>query len=179
LFESIVNIRGFTGSIKGYKDGNTSAVQFNDPTGIALDNDGNIFVADGENKKIRIINSKNGDVTTIAELPVKPRMLTIDSNKNIFVSAENLIYKITYAIISYPTPEPTPAPHFDHDQNEKKLREIIKQIEEDNEQLKKKIQILENDNVQFKKKFEEDNEQLKKKKIQILENDKEQLKKAT
>ncbi len=48
----------------GFADGETAAVLFNGPIGIAIDSDGKIFVADTYNDRIRVI--ENGKVSTLA-----------------------------------------------------------------------------------------------------------------
>lgn len=53
------------GSEIGYADGNAEEARFNIPFGIDVDDQGNVFVTDLQNYKIRRI-SPNGEVTTIA-----------------------------------------------------------------------------------------------------------------
>lgn len=48
----------------GHMDGNVAVATFNYPQGVAVDNAGNVYVADGLNNTIRLIS--NGTVTTIA-----------------------------------------------------------------------------------------------------------------
>ncbi len=53
------------GSVQGYLDGIGTAAKFYRPTGICIDNSGNLYVADAANFKIRKIDT-NGNVTTLA-----------------------------------------------------------------------------------------------------------------
>lgn len=55
----------FSGSLQGYKDGPASAAQFYVPTGLALDPNGKLYVADQNNQRIRVIG-KDGTVSTLA-----------------------------------------------------------------------------------------------------------------
>jgi sugar lactone lactonase YvrE len=49
-----------------YKDGKLSEAWFNEPTGLALDDQNNLYVSDTGNQRIRYINFTTGQVTTVA-----------------------------------------------------------------------------------------------------------------
>ncbi len=49
----------------GYVDGNGSSARFSFPQGVAIDRNGNVYVADSENHRIRKVNP-NGQVSTLA-----------------------------------------------------------------------------------------------------------------
>lgn len=84
----------------GTTNGNGSVARFNTPGGIALDGDGNLYVADTYNHAIRKITPL-GDVTTLAGLPgtpgdvdntgtlarfLLPTGVAVDSDDNVFVA---------------------------------------------------------------------------------------------
>ena len=85
------------GSAKGFADGPGSEAKFDNPTGIALDTDGTLWVADTGNNRIRRI-SVTGAVTTLAggdkgfaDGPAKdakfngPVGITVDSKRNLLI----------------------------------------------------------------------------------------------
>ncbi|MFP5262863.1 MAG: NHL repeat-containing protein [Blastocatellia bacterium] len=59
------NVESLAGSGEGYKDGNAAEAQFNTPSGIAIDKDNNIIIADTSNNRIRRI-TPDLNVTTVA-----------------------------------------------------------------------------------------------------------------
>ena len=97
----------------GHADGTGAAASFNQPTGIAIDSSGNLYVSDTGNNTIRKVTS-GGVVTTLAGTAGTtgsadgtgaaarfngPRGLTVDGGGNVYVcdAGNSLIRKITSA----------------------------------------------------------------------------------
>ncbi|HTU80696.1 MAG TPA: SMP-30/gluconolactonase/LRE family protein [Candidatus Acidoferrales bacterium] len=60
------NVKTLAGAPEpGFVDGSGSAARFDEPTGVACDNAGNVYVADSENNAVRMITAA-GVVTTLA-----------------------------------------------------------------------------------------------------------------
>lgn len=59
------DVRTLAGDLDGFADGPARDARFRSPRGLAVDPQGNVFVADSGNHRIRKI-SPNGDVTTLA-----------------------------------------------------------------------------------------------------------------
>ena len=110
---SLFSVSTFAGSgLKGSVDGVGSAASFWEPKAIAIDGQGNLYVADYNNQSIRKITS-SGVVTTLAGSGASGHQdgpgvtatftyslgLTVDLNGNVYVadSANNAIRKITVA----------------------------------------------------------------------------------
>jgi sugar lactone lactonase YvrE len=97
----------------GYTNGTGAAAMFNSPIGIALDQSGNLYVADGGNHVIRKVTAA-GVVTTLAGTPEvwgsvdgtgtnaqfnSPAGVAVDAQGNVFVSDSNnhCVRKVTAA----------------------------------------------------------------------------------
>lgn len=83
-------------STAGDRDGQSVNALFNSPADLSLDSDGNLYVADYGNKKIRKV-TKDGVVSTLPVMLEKPARIAVDPSKNIFVAnnADNSVYKIS------------------------------------------------------------------------------------
>ena len=94
---TVMTLAGFAGQ-SGFADGAGSAARFNEPTGLAVDSAGNIFVADLGNNAIRKI-TPNGTVSTVAGGSWghadgtgamaqfnSPYSLAVDSSDNLYVT---------------------------------------------------------------------------------------------
>jgi hypothetical protein len=86
----------FAGSGSGDQDGPGSIAQFRDPRGLAVDAQGNVYVADMHNSKIRKIDS-TGHVSTLAASIPNPDTLAIDGQGNLFVPLQygNAILRVS------------------------------------------------------------------------------------
>lgn len=83
----------------GVTDGIGNAALFHSPLGVAADGNGNLYVADYDNNKIRKIIIATATVTTFAGGFYKPSGVALDGNGNIYVSDtyNNEIRKIVIA----------------------------------------------------------------------------------
>ncbi len=109
--DGIVNTLAGTG-VLGTADGMGTTAQFNNPSGIALDSSGNLFIADKDNHLIRKI-SPSGKVSTVAGTGIlgsangmgtmaqfnTPQGVALDTSGNLFVadSFNNMIRQISSA----------------------------------------------------------------------------------
>ncbi len=90
----------FAGSDQGFKDGTAASARFNNPVGIAIDGNNNIYVADQSNYRIRKITSA-GTVSTFAGEDISvsyifgsgaaptlyyPSGVTLDANGNAYIA---------------------------------------------------------------------------------------------
>ncbi len=131
---AVTTLAGLAG-VSGSSDGTGNGALFNNPTGLAVDSAGNIYVADSGNSAIRKI-SPAGVVTTLAGLPTiaglldgtgsgawfnQPKAVSVDAAGTVYVgdTGNASIRKITPAgvvttlVLSValpPAPAPAPAP---------------------------------------------------------------------
>jgi streptogramin lyase len=66
------------------------------PRGVAVDSNGNIYIADTDNNKIRKINASDGIISTIAKELNGPNGIAVDSLNNVYIAEyySNVIRKI-------------------------------------------------------------------------------------
>jgi DNA-binding beta-propeller fold protein YncE len=103
----VSTIAGKGSANPGYRDGAVGSALFNQPQDIAIDVNGNLFVADFRNDRIRRISSA-GIVTTLVQESVlkEPYSIATDRAGNVFVAGYFRILKITPSgILSDITPE--------------------------------------------------------------------------
>ena len=84
--------------VAGFKDGVGKSAEFNAPSGIAMDADGNLYICDNNNERIRKITPQ-GLVKTFDYVFNGPQGIVLDADKNIYVvsTGNNVVYKIAPA----------------------------------------------------------------------------------
>ena len=97
-FIRTITISTLAGGSSGFADGIGAAAKFFQPIGIASDNQGNIYVGDVLNNRVRKMQSP-GNVSTLATKLNNPIGVTADAQGNVYVADanNNRIRKITPA----------------------------------------------------------------------------------
>lgn len=67
---------------RGFADGNLRAARFNRPSGLATDENGNLFVADADNQAVRVFGSENSGAE-ITDEQIKNRQLTAEEFRHL------------------------------------------------------------------------------------------------
>jgi hypothetical protein len=109
ISSAVVTTLAGSPSVSGSADGTGTGARFNQPTGLALDGAGNLFVADTASFTIRQVVLATGAVTTLAGSPgvfgsatgrgsdatfQNPTGLALDGAGGLFVADGNLIRKV-------------------------------------------------------------------------------------
>ena len=92
----VTTLAGLAGS-SGSADGTGSAARFNEPQGVAVDINGNVYVADTYNGTIRKVTSAGVVTTLTGDQFNYPIGLAVDSNGNVYVAdtGNSTIRKVT------------------------------------------------------------------------------------
>jgi len=79
---------------------------FNEPTGVAVDSAGNVYVADASNNAVKRIAAAGGAITTLGSGFNYPTGVAVDSAGNIYVADtdNNAVKKLSFTPV---TPVPT------------------------------------------------------------------------
>jgi len=84
----------YAGSSPGFFDGPCIDARFDHPTGVTVDNAGNVYVADSNNLKVRKISTE-GAVTTLATLWASPKAVAVDNSGNVLVACTHVVFRVT------------------------------------------------------------------------------------
>lgn len=98
------------GSVFGFRDANGSQAQFRSPSDLALGANGNIYVADQGNHRIRMVD-RQGNVTTILgdgssqtrlgamgqAVVASPRFIDFDKDGNLLIASQYDLYKLDFS----------------------------------------------------------------------------------
>ncbi len=87
---------GFSGD-----GGLATSAELNEPTSVAVDAEGDIFIADFQNNRIREVNAQTGLISTIANIS-QPDRLAIDGG-NVLVSTPELIQEVNVTTLQVTT----------------------------------------------------------------------------
>ncbi|MFI5138007.1 MAG: hypothetical protein ACHQIM_09265 [Sphingobacteriales bacterium] len=93
-----VTVSTYAGSASGFKDGTGTTASFSLPSSVALDNAGNVYVADDANFRVRKITA-GGVVTTLSTVPAESAGIAVDVAGNVYSGGYGTrnIYKTTQA----------------------------------------------------------------------------------
>jgi len=102
----VVTPEGFVSTLagdgtQGFRDGVGANARFNSPYGVAVDGSGNVFVADGQNYRIRKV-APDGTVTTVANGQTNPTgyfgypfCIALDGDGNVFFTSDGEVRRVS------------------------------------------------------------------------------------
>lgn len=85
----------FAGSTQGYQDGTGTAAQFNHPVALTVDSNGNVYVFEATNLKIRKITPAGAVTTLLENLTGYAFGMAIDQNDNLVIALTAKIYRVS------------------------------------------------------------------------------------
>ena len=114
----ITTVAGDHTQTPGYYDGGyggdkgpATSAKLSGPNGVAVDVQGNIYIADSYNQRIRMVTKSSGIITTLATLVSPPFGIAIDIEGHIY-TANAYTETILMIALMAPTSMPTSAPTF-------------------------------------------------------------------
>ncbi len=104
---TISTVAGNGGAGLSGDGGLATLAMLNDPTGLALDGAGNLYIADTGNGRIRLVTASSGVISTVAGTSLNgdgglaagavlsnPQAVAIDSSGNLFIAVTNAVRKV-------------------------------------------------------------------------------------
>ena len=94
----VTTLAGQTGISSPFSNGIGTNATFNNPTGLAVDSTGTLYVSDTYNNLIRIVNTSTGNVTSFATSFIDPKGIAIDLSGNLYIVLQSQCYILKFTI---------------------------------------------------------------------------------
>ncbi|WP_248924915.1 stalk domain-containing protein [Paenibacillus hamazuiensis] len=85
-----------------YKDGNLASALFNEPSGLAIDSKGNLYVSDSGNQRIRYIDFAQGQVTTVAGASMAENKSSLYEKSELYATGDFADGNASEALFNFP-----------------------------------------------------------------------------